>query len=290
MLGYQHIYHAGNFADVHKHGILAHVLATLVKRPQALFVLDTHAGRGLYDLDSAEALKKQEFLGGISAIGAETAATSPLADFIRVLRRHNPDGGFKRYPGSALLAKDLTRPQDRLFFAELHPGEFSILQKNFTGDENIKLLNKSGFECMADMIPPQERRGLVIIDPPYEIKTDYAEAPKAIARAWKKWPQCVFFLWYPLLPAGLHNDMLAALCRAELRDTLVSEIWMDDMRKNDAHGMYGSGLVIVNPPWPEASADRLTQHIAAALPTKTTSRVFWLDNARVSPETGLLEI
>ncbi len=291
MLSYQHIYHAGNFADVHKHGILAHLLATLAKRNPSLFVLDTHAGRGLYDLDSGEAHKKQEFMTGIAALAAEDEKTSLLADFLRILRKYNPDGGCTRYPGSAKLAQELSRPQDRLVFAELHPGEFSLLQKNFSGnDETVKLFHKSGFECMAEMLPPPVRKGLVIIDPPYEIKSDYAEVPKTVAQAWKKWPQGAFLIWYPLLPSGLHEDMLIALRRSGIKDTIVSEIRNDEAPQDGGHGMYGSGIIIVNPPWPEQILAGLTKHISEALPAKTSGRVFWLDNAEISQETGKLVI
>lgn len=290
MLGYQHIYHAGNFADVHKHGILAHLLSALTKRHPALFILDTHAGRGLYDLNSPEAQKKQEFLTGVAALCAEGDPSGPLADFLRILRKHNPEDGFKTYPGSAMLAQDLSRPQDRLVFAELHPGEFSVLQKNFTSSGSAELFNRSGFDCMAEMIPPSPRKGLVIIDPPYEIKSDYAEVPKALAQAWKKWPQGSFLVWYPLLPAGLHEDMLLALQRSGIRDTLVSEVRIDTPPQTEAHGMYGSGIILVNPPWPEQVLDRMTKYIAGVLPAKTSSRVFWLDNASVSPENGKLVI
>lgn len=276
MLSYQHIYHAGNFADVHKHAILALLFTSLRGRPDRIFLLDTHAGRGGYRLDSSEARKKNEFLSGISAVARHDDAT-PLAAYLDVVGKFNPSGDIAFYPGSALFAKELLRTSDRLVFAELHPGEHAELQKTFADCRNATLLHKSGFDCMEEMLPPPERKGIVVIDPPYELKSDYAEVPKSIAKAWKKWPTGIFVVWYPILQANYAARMLEDFQKTGIRDVLVSEINAPPKQAGtDGFGMTGSGMIVVNPPWPESVLASLSHHVADALPGGMQSRVFWL--------------
>ena len=286
MLSYQHIYHAGNFADVQKHAILVKLLQVLALKPQKFAFMDTHAGRGLYDLGSAEAQKIGEFNSGILPFWKARSTPSPLTDYLKLIAEFNNGDELKYYPGSAKIAQHLMRPTDRMLLVERHPGEFEELQSCFKGAPNVTLAKEDGFQYLINKVPFPERRGLVLVDPSYEIKSEYTDLPRQLLKAFKRWPQGQFMIWYPMLGAGLHREMLLALRKSEIKDVLVSEIHLEKPPQ-ESFGMYGSGVIIINPPFGfEAALNELTQFIAAHLPIKAAGSVFWLDNQQVNPETG----
>lgn len=287
MLSYQHIYHAGNFADVQKHAVLVALLRLLSQKPQSYSFLDTHAGRGVYDLTSAEAQKVGEFQGGILPFWQKRQEKSPLSVYLDVVAGFNPDGDLKFYPGSAAIAHRLMRATDHLALIERHPGEFAILQGCFKDAKNVKTEQKDGFECLISKVPLPARRGLVLVDPSYEIKTEYTSLPRQLRQAWKKWPQGQFMIWYPMLPAGLHRQLLTALRQTEIKNMLVSEIILE-APPPESFGLTGSGLILINPPFGfEGVLAEINGFVAKNL-GKAESRVFWLDNQPIDPETGLL--
>lgn len=288
MLGYQHIYHAGNFADVYKHALLVKVLSSMKSKHPSLFLLDTHAGRGLYDFESPEAQKTLEFHNGIHAVLKGKTADPLISDYLSLVEKYNTGGDVRNYPGSPKIAADILRKSDKLVFAELHPVEFESLQKNFRGIANINTIKKDGFQVMAEMLPPEERQGVVVIDPSYEMKTDYAQLPVSVNKAYKKWPRGVFFIWYPILSSQKHREMLTALRQSEARNILVGEIKLDSIPK-EGFAMYGTGIAIVNPPIDKATAEDITRNIAKSLPMKAFSDVYWLDNQKINQDTGLVE-
>lgn len=285
MLSYQHIYHAGNFADVHKHAILALLLKTLVAKTPKLAVLDTHAGRGVYDLGSEEAQKTAEFESG--ALHFWNSGTLPQ-DLRDVVTKFNPEGGLKVWPGSAAIARELLRPSDRLVCIERHPGEFDELKRALGGKPNTTILKDDGFEALETRLPLSTRKGLVIVDPSFEVKAEYAQTAKQVHKAWRKWNAATYLVWYPVLEAGGHKQMLLALRKTDIKDVLVSTLQMEKPPAENFR-MLGAGVAIVNPPWPEAVPAGLTQAIAEAMPVKTAGEVFWLDNRRIDPKTGRLE-
>ncbi len=289
MLSYQHIYHAGNFADVHKHAILTRLLQALALKPQKFAVLDTHAGRGLYDLQSDEALKISEFTHGILPFWQQRGqGKTPLADYLNIVAGVNADGELRFYPGSAMIAQALMRAGDRLTAIERHPGEVNALREAFEGVRNVKVEQADGFQKLVELVPPAEMRGLVLIDPSYEIKTEYDDLPRQLQKAWKKWPQGQFVIWYPMLASDLHRKMLTALRLSDIKNVLVSEIRLD-RAPQESFGMYGAGMIVVNPPFGfEAALDDITGHIAEKMPPKTEARVYWLDNQPINAETGML--
>lgn len=287
MLSYQHIYHAGNFADVHKHAILVRLLTTLAAKPAGFQVLDTHAGRGLYDLSSEEAGRNKEFETGAACFLQDEDKL--LADYLKIVRKFNPDGGLAKYPGSAMIARELMRPSDKLVCVERHPGEFAELKAAMGASPNTQLLQEDGFECLVEMMPLPGRRGLVVIDPSFEIKSEYKDLAKRLSQAWKKWPQGIFMIWYPMLEAQGHRQFLTELRRTEVKDVLVSELRLHEPPKEQFR-MYGSGVAIINPPWPPATLEALTQHVASKLPIKAFADVFWLDNKQIDPETGFIQL
>lgn len=241
MLSYQHAYHAGNLADLHKHGALAWALDYLMRKDKPISYIETHAGRGLYDLASPEARKTGEAAMGISAHEDWFGTEHPLSRVRRaVADAHGPDS----YPGSPAIAAGLLRPNDHLHLAELHPGECDALRK--TLGRRAKIHQQDGFEMAHALTPPEPRRGLMLIDPPYEVKADYDTIPGHIAKVNKAWNVGIVMLWYPILTSAAHISMLTALDFAH-DDGLRHEVRFPPAR--EGHGMIGSGLFILRPPF-----------------------------------------
>ncbi|MEP2639817.1 23S rRNA (adenine(2030)-N(6))-methyltransferase RlmJ [Roseobacter sp.] len=242
MLSYQHIYHAGNLADVHKHALLAWMLTYLTRKDKPISYIETHAGRGLYDLSSDAARKTGEAAQGIEAVSGWFAADHPLAQVLADLHRAHD---ATSYPGSPLIAGKLLRATDRMHLAEMHPTEHAALRQAMRGYP-AKCYQQDGFALAHALTPPTPRRGLMLIDPSYEIKDDYAQIPKHIARITRAWNVGTICVWYPLLTSQLHAPMLDALI-AKYPDALRHEVRFPPARPG--HGMIGSGLFVINPPY-----------------------------------------
>jgi 23S rRNA (adenine2030-N6)-methyltransferase len=256
MLSYQHIYHAGNLADVQKHALLCAMLDYMTRKDKPLSYMETHAGRGLYQLDAPEAVKTGEAAAGIELILSRGLLPDDhpyLAALARVRAAH----GDRAYPGSPLLAAECLRPQDKITLAELHPQENAALEYAMSVT-NARVLKQDGFAMAQALTPPDPRRGVLLIDPSYEVKADYDAIPKAIAKLHRKWNVGVIALWYPILTSGAHGPMLAALETLNLPKTLRHEVKFPPAR--DGHRMIESGMFIVNAPYGlEDEAARLTK-------------------------------
>ncbi len=256
MLSYQHGYHAGNLADVHKHAALAWMLDYLARKPKPLSYIETHAGRGLYDLAAPEARKTGEAARGIARAEGWFAAGHPYAQALAATRARF---GAAAYPGSPLIAATLLRPDDRIHLAEAHPAEHAALA-DLMGD-GAHVRHEDGFAMARALVPPTPRRGLMMVDPGYELPADYARLPGFLAAMARKWPVGVIVLWYPILADPRHGAMLAALGRAH-PDALRHEVRFPPAR--EGHRMTGSGLFVLNPPWGlDAEAARLATRFAA---------------------------
>lgn len=250
MLSYQHIYHAGNLADVQKHALLCHMLDYLAQKDKPLTYIETHAGRGLYDLSSAEALKTGEAESGISVLEQRLRPDHPYRQRLAQVRTlHGPAA----YPGSPLLAALSLRPTDSIHLSELHPQEHHGLYLAM-GDHPVTIYQRDGLQQALALTPPTPRRGLMFCDPSYEIKEDYINIPKNFAAVGRKWNVGVLVLWYPILTSGAHHEMLDRL-QADHPDHLRHEVRFPPVR--EGHRMTGSGMFIVNPPWgtTEAAAE-----------------------------------
>lgn len=260
MLSYQHAYHAGNMADVHKHAALAWSLAYMTQKPKPFTYLETHAGRALYDLTAAEAAKTGEAAQGIALARNWFAADHPYA---KALARVRAAHGVDAYPGSPLLAAHLLRSTDPIYLAELHPQEFAALT-DVMGPHSAICDQRDGWEMALSRCPPDPRRGFLLIDPSFEIKSDYQTIPDTIAKLHRKWPVGVIMLWYPVLVTGPHRAMTQALRRL-FPDGLLHEVAFPPAR--EGHGMTGSGLFVVNPPYGlDAELKRLSAHFAKRSP------------------------
>ncbi len=242
MLSYQHIYHAGNLADVHKHSLLAWVLAYMTRKNKPLSYLETHAGRGLYDLADAAAIKTGEAARGINLAADWFVADHP---YRQVLQRIRARHGATAYPGSPLIAAESLRPMDNIHLSELHPQEFAALQNAMSPYGGI-FRQRDGWEMAMSVCPPEPRRGLLLIDPSFEVKSDYQTIPTTITKIHRKWSVGVLMLWYPILTDGPHRPMVGAL-KSAIPDATVHEVAFPPARTG--HRMIGSGLFVVNAPY-----------------------------------------
>lgn len=265
MLSYRHAFHAGNFADVHKHAAWLLGIRALHRKPAPFCLLDAYAGAGLYALDDPAARKTGEWDSGIGRIMQADALPEILADYRATVRGFNEDGELQRYPGSPVLATTTLREHDRLICLELHPTDFPLLRKTFARDNRVQVHRRDAREGLPALLPPREKRGLVLIDPPYEQSLEYAEVPVALLAAWRRWPTGSYLLWYPLLERNPHIPMLHVLAAGEIRKLLVQELLLFP----GATGLQGSGLAWINPPWQADQAlaeagDWLCRHLGAA--------------------------
>lgn len=252
MLSYRHAFHAGNHADVLKHSVLALVLEYFKRKDKPFWYLDTHAGAGVYSLDSGEARKNAEFEGGITRLlAARAELPGSIQSYLGVIDALNGGGGLQYYPGSPWLAADLLRAEDRLRLFEMHPQDALLLDENLHSDRRVKIATSDGFAGLKALLPPPPRRAVVLIDPPYELKEDYTRVVEALEDALRRFSNGTYIVWYPLLARQEAQGLparLAALRQPALRQpTLRAELRIENPRGE--FGMFGSGLFIVNPPW-----------------------------------------
>ena len=247
MLSYRHSFHAGNHADVLKHLVLARILAYLVRKDKPLCYLDTHAGAGGYTLQGVQAQKNREYETGIGRLWGRADLPVPLAEYLELVRRFNPGNELQYYPGSPWLARQLLRPTDRLFLHELHPADCAALREQSAGDRRVKVSCADGYQGCIALVPPMERRGLVLIDPPFELKTDYRQAIETLHQAHKRFATGVYALWYPVVERARVESMERALRATGIPRVDRYELAIAPDRRG--HGMTASGLLVVNPPW-----------------------------------------
>lgn len=254
MLSYQHRYHAGGFADVHKHLFLVALIGALKRKEAGFAVIDAHAGEGRYDLASAEALKIGEAAGGIQRLYGIETGPATAAEYLACVRAENGDGRLSLYPGSPALALRLTRPQDELILIEKHPQAVSRLRRALGGSPRVHIHDRDALEGLVGLVPPRLRRGLALVDPSYEDKDEYRQVAEAVIKAHRRWPQGISLVWYPLLPAGRHRALIETAAAARLPKTWSSE-WLQRPQA-EGPGLYGSGLLVVNAPWGFAEGAR----------------------------------
>jgi 23S rRNA (adenine2030-N6)-methyltransferase len=242
MLSYQHAYHAGNLADVQKHALLAWMLDYLTQKDKPLSYIETHAGRGLYDLADEAALKTGEAAAGVTLAAPLFPARHPYREALEAVRARY---GAHAYPGSPLVAALALREGDVMHLAELHPQEHAALTATL-GDWGAHIQKRDGLELAMAITPPSPRRGLMLIDPSYEVKEDYDRIPKVMAQIARKWNVGILALWYPVLTSGAHGPMLKAL-EQQFPEAFRQELRFPPAR--EGHKMIGSGMFIVNAPW-----------------------------------------
>jgi 23S rRNA (adenine2030-N6)-methyltransferase len=245
MLSYRHAFHAGNHADVLKHLVQVLALQYLVsKQGKPLCYIDTHAGAGRYDLRSAFALKNREYATGIAQLWSRDDLPEPLAAYVNVIRASNTTGELRYYPGSPSIAASILHASHRLQLYEIHPDDATRLERWAVRDRRVRMQREDGFAALGAILPPPEKRALVMIDPPYEIKTDYAATVAALRLALKKFATGVYVLWYPLLTRPEVGTLVKKLEALPVKSLLV-ELPVAAV----GQGMHGSGIFVINPPW-----------------------------------------
>ncbi len=248
MLSYRHAFHAGNFADVLKHFVLFQLLQYLNQKDKPYWVIDTHAGAGLYALHEGFAAKNAEYRDGISRLWQRQDLPAPLVEFVALLQALNPDNNLSFYPGSPWIASHLLRTEDRLRLFEMHPTDFDIVQETFAKEKQVKVEKSDGFAALKALLPPPPRRGLVLIDPPYEEKQDYQRVPAALQEALKRFETGTYAVWYPLLPRPEPEKMVEKMKHLPVKSWLnVSQ--SISAPSADGFGMFGAGMFVLNPPW-----------------------------------------
>jgi len=260
-LNYRHAFHAGNFADVFKHAVLCRILAHLREKPAPFRVIDTHAGAGLYSLTGDEANRGGEWREGIARLMAARLApeiAALLAPYLDVIGALNDRNDLKVYPGSPALVRAWLRNADRLIACELEPKAATALASNLRGDPRIKTLEIDGWTATSAYVPPKERRGLVLIDPPFERDDDFRQLSQALAAAHRKWATGIYALWYPIKDRGEPDAFAKRLRKLGIAKILRVELVVAPM--TDASRLNGCGMILVNPPW------RLEAELSGLLP------------------------
>jgi 23S rRNA (adenine2030-N6)-methyltransferase len=255
MLSYRHAYHAGNHADVLKHLVLMLCLEHMNAKDKPYLVVDTHAGAGVYGLDSASAQRTGEYQDGIARVWRAPSNPDALQRLLDMIRTLNPSGGLHKYPGSPWIAQTMSRPGDKLRLCELHSTDYALLKRNFDDDKHITIDHADGFDVLKAALPPPSRRGLVLIDPSYEIKSDYAKVVAAMKDALSRFATGTFLIWHPMLPLLEANALPERLKKMGARHWLHATLQVRPP-STKGHGMHGSGMMVINPPWTLAATLR----------------------------------
>lgn len=247
-MNYRHAYHAGNFADVLKHAVLVGLIESLKQKATPFAVLDTHAGSARYSLTAAEALKTREFASGIQPLLGLTQLPSTLHVFLNVVRAHNAGHALGTYPGSPLIAAALMRESDRLQACELQVEEARNLKAEFRDDARVACHHRDGYEALRALLPPKERRGLVLIDPPFETQIEeYQQIEAGLRDAHARWPTGIYAVWYPIKLRQDTEAWYRRLATLPFARVLVGELCLHE--PNSALRLSGCGMAILNPPY-----------------------------------------
>jgi 23S rRNA (adenine2030-N6)-methyltransferase len=249
-MNYRHAFHAGNFGDVLKHVVLVALIERLLLKESPLFFLDTHAGHARYDLESIEARRSREAEAGIRRVAAERGATALTRRYVQLVRAFDPENAasVRWYPGSPRIAAALLRPQDRAALCEIEPGEALELRREFAGDRRFGVHERDGYEALKGLLPPVEKRGLVLLDPPYEEQErELTKVADSLVATHARWPQGVLAAWYPIKHGVATQRFLERVRRAGLKRSLAVELCLHPA--DSRVGLNGSGMLCVNAPW-----------------------------------------
>lgn len=276
-MNYRHLFHAGNFADVFKHVALMLLLRALQRKASPFCYFDTHAGAGRYDLALSEAQRSGEFRDGIGRLWDGEPESGDLAQYLAAVRALNPDGRLRFYPGSPCIARHLLRDRDRMVLCERHPEEYARLRAEFAGDRRVAVHERDGYEALKALLPPEERRGLVLLDPPYEQAGEFERVIAGLETAQRRWMTGIFAVWYPIKDRAAVTRFHTQLCAGSWRKALIAELAL--FPEDTTFRLNGCGLAIVNPPWGfdralDGILPELRQRLARDVPARGS--VTWL--------------
>lgn len=256
-MNYRHIYHAGNFADVFRHLLQILLLQSLLKKDKPIFYLDTHAGIGQYDLQSVESQKSLEFVGGVETLiqyCQNHSNPAAIECYLKLVQQLNSGNALRFYPGSPWIAQALLRPSDRLVLTELHLEDVETLRRNFQSDRRILVRHTDGYQALKAFLPPKEKRGLVLIDPPFEQKNEFEEIIEGLAQALQRWATGIYAIWYPI-----KNLADIATFEQSLKFKFQSDILNISFQLvAPTTALRGCGMIIINPPWQFAEEAKTT--------------------------------
>lgn len=278
MLSYRHIFHAGNFADVAKHAALTLLIQALAQKDKPFCVLDTHAGAGRYDLMAHNARKNKEYQNGIAKLWQISTVIPELQPYLKAIKTLDGNSSTLRYyPGSPKIARALLRPADRLILTELHTTDAQLLREEFADDKQVAVHHSDGYQGLRAFLPPAERRGLVLLDPAFELQDEMKRMLAGLKEAYSRWPTGIYALWYPLHENFNHRHFYHALEVMGIPKILISELFIfpEDMPRN----LNGSGMAIINPPYKiDAQLNRVLTWLWKILSVngKGQVRVEWL--------------
>jgi 23S rRNA (adenine2030-N6)-methyltransferase len=259
VLSYRHAFHAGNFADVLKHSVLTLVLEYMTRKDKGFYYIDSHSGAGMYQLSDEYAQKTGEYKDGIAKLIENNDLPEALQPYIDLVKNLNQETGeLILYPGSPGIARQFTRRQDSAHLFELHPTDIEHLKAYSQRWNKSHVKQSDGYQGVLGLVPPPNRRGVVLIDPPYELKEDYLKAVRTVVNAYKKFATGTYILWYPVVKRELVEQMQSAFTKSEVRNLTQVEYCQD--ADTEEYGMTGTGLFIVNPPW------QLTSQLDEILP------------------------
>jgi len=260
MLSYRHGFHAGNHADVLKHVVLVQLLEALTQKDKPLWVVDTHAGAGSYSLERGYAAKNAEHESGISRLWSRAQLPAAISAYVREVRAENPDGHLRTYPGSPRIALRLLRDQDRLRLFERHPTDGKLLGETMaSAGRRVTIVTGDGFAGLRSVLPPPSRRALVLIDPSYELPSDYRAVQTAMRDALQRFATGTYAVWYPQLVRREAEALPGALRRLATGDWLDAALSVREP-STESFGLHGSGIFVFNPPW------KLEERLRAAMP------------------------
>ncbi|MDE1309806.1 23S rRNA (adenine(2030)-N(6))-methyltransferase RlmJ [Vibrio aestuarianus subsp. cardii] len=247
MLSYRHSFHAGNHADVLKHIVQSLILNALQQKDKPFVYHDTHSGVGRYDLTHEWSEKTGEYKQGIARVWAQNDIPQDIQSYLDAVKALNEGDELRYYPGSPRVARAHLRTNDRMVLTELHPSDYPLLEQEFHRDRQVSIYKEDGFQRLVGSLPPKERRGLVLIDPPYELASEYRDVVKAIAKSYKRWATGVYAIWYPVVNRDTIDDMLEGLESLGIRKILQIELGVSP--DTNERGMTASGMIVINPPW-----------------------------------------
>lgn len=270
MLSYRHSFHAGNHADVLKHTVQSLIIESLKEKDKPFLYLDTHAGAGRYQLSGEHAERTGEYLEGIARIWAQESVPEELKTYLEAVSALNPRGDLRFYPGSPLIAAHLLRDHDKLNISELHPSDFPLLRNEFSRDNRARVVREDGYQQLKSQLPPLSRRGFVLIDPPYELKSDYQAVVKGIQEGHRRFATGTYAVWYPVVLRQQIKRMVKDFQATGIRKILQIELAVRP--DSDQRGMTASGMIVLNPPW------KLEAQMKSVLP--------WLHKVLVPEGTG----
>jgi len=247
LLSYRHSFHAGNHADVVKHIVQSLILESLKNKEKPFVYHDTHSGVGRYDLTHEWSEKTSEYKQGIARVWQQSESPEELSEYLSAVQQLNTGSELRYYPGSPRIARAQLRDQDRMVLTELHPSDYPLLEQEFHRDRQVKIHKDDGFKVLKASLPPKERRGLVLIDPPYELAKEYRDVVRAIAQSHKRWATGIYAIWYPVVNRCDIDDMLDGLKSLGIRKILQIELGVAP--DSNERGMTASGMIVINPPW-----------------------------------------